>query len=171
MGIQSKVDSGKGEEEEGKGATRIKLYCPGRGPNFSAGLSRSSWQWLSQKLNLLPIEFRADSSRSFSSPLCQINADYTTLTLLLTDTLQWRCSLWKSIWLVCCASCPMLCYLMGIRGDGGTGFCSESLHWLRWFKCSHSSFEYHCVSMGDIQRELDKISLFVWLHTQRVAFF
>lgn len=45
---------------------------------------------------MLPTELRAGKSCSFSSPLCQINADYTTLPLLLTDTLQLCCSLWKS---------------------------------------------------------------------------
>lgn len=58
---------------------------------------RSSWQWLSQELNLLPTELPAGRSCSFSSPLCQINADYTTLPLLLTATLQCCCSSWQTV--------------------------------------------------------------------------
>lgn len=126
----------------------------------------SSWQWLSQELKLLPTELPAGKSCSFSSPLCQINADYTTLPLLLTDTSQCCCSLWQSAWLgsASCPCCAVSWVLRENRSGGG------NLPWLHWFTCSHSSFVWICVSVGGTQREFDKIAFFVWLRMWELNF-
>lgn len=96
MGIQSQVGSQRGREKEERELPQQS--CPGTiQSQHQPQPWRSSWQWLSQELNLLPTELPAGKSCSYSSSLCQINADSTTLPLLLTDTLQCCCSWWQRV--------------------------------------------------------------------------